>query len=117
MLMTSTCTSGAVRLAGRRPVDPGRPAPPALRGLDPGRADVQRLMAGDLADLVFTDPPYNVDYIQLARIRCYFAAAPRRGGMHRWETAQGIFEKAYKRCFLSVARIWPRRLTKRILAP
>jgi DNA modification methylase len=24
--------------------------------------DVQRLMAGDAADLVFTDPPYNVDY-------------------------------------------------------
>jgi DNA modification methylase len=26
------------------------------------QADVQRLMAGDAADLVFTDPPYNVDY-------------------------------------------------------
>lgn len=26
------------------------------------RADVERLMAGDTADLVFTDPPYNVDY-------------------------------------------------------
>ena len=26
------------------------------------RADVSRLMAGDTADLVFTDPPYNVDY-------------------------------------------------------
>ncbi len=25
-------------------------------------ADVKRLMAGDAADLVFTDPPYNVDY-------------------------------------------------------
>jgi DNA modification methylase len=25
-------------------------------------ADVERLMAGDTADLVFTDPPYNVDY-------------------------------------------------------
>jgi hypothetical protein len=25
-------------------------------------ADVVRLMAGDVADLVFTDPPYNVDY-------------------------------------------------------
>ena len=24
--------------------------------------DVARLMAGDAADLVFTDPPYNVDY-------------------------------------------------------
>jgi hypothetical protein len=24
--------------------------------------DVERLMAGDAADLVFTDPPYNVDY-------------------------------------------------------
>jgi DNA modification methylase len=24
--------------------------------------DVTRLMAGDVADLVFTDPPYNVDY-------------------------------------------------------
>jgi hypothetical protein len=24
--------------------------------------DVVRLMAGDVADLVFTDPPYNVDY-------------------------------------------------------
>lgn len=26
------------------------------------RSDVDRLMAGDTADLVFTDPPYNVDY-------------------------------------------------------
>jgi DNA modification methylase len=26
------------------------------------RADVARLMGGDTADLVFTDPPYNVDY-------------------------------------------------------
>jgi ParB-like chromosome segregation protein Spo0J len=26
------------------------------------RADIDRLMAGDAADLVFTDPPYNVDY-------------------------------------------------------
>ena len=26
------------------------------------RADVDRLMGGDAADLVFTDPPYNVDY-------------------------------------------------------
>jgi DNA modification methylase len=26
------------------------------------RADVDRLMAGDLADLVFSDPPYNVSY-------------------------------------------------------
>jgi len=26
------------------------------------RADVARLMAGEAADLVFTDPPYNVDY-------------------------------------------------------
>lgn len=26
------------------------------------RDDVHRLMAGDAADLVFTDPPYNVDY-------------------------------------------------------
>jgi DNA modification methylase len=26
------------------------------------RADVERLMAGAAADLVFTDPPYNVDY-------------------------------------------------------
>jgi DNA modification methylase len=26
------------------------------------RADVERLMSGDSADLVFTDPPYNVDY-------------------------------------------------------
>ena len=26
------------------------------------RSEVFRLMAGDLADLVFTDPPYNVDY-------------------------------------------------------
>lgn len=26
------------------------------------RADVKLLMAGDTADLVFTDPPYNVDY-------------------------------------------------------
>src|SRR5258708_17769968 len=25
------------------------------------RADVERLMAGDATDLVFTDPPYNVD--------------------------------------------------------
>jgi DNA modification methylase len=25
-------------------------------------ADVRRLMAGDVADLVFTDPPYNIDY-------------------------------------------------------
>jgi ParB-like nuclease domain len=25
-------------------------------------SDVERLMAGELADLVFTDPPYNVDY-------------------------------------------------------
>ena len=25
-------------------------------------ADVKRLMSGDAADLVFTDPPYNVDY-------------------------------------------------------
>ena len=25
-------------------------------------AEVARLMAGDTADLVFTDPPYNVDY-------------------------------------------------------
>jgi hypothetical protein len=25
-------------------------------------ADVERLMAGEAADLVFTDPPYNVDY-------------------------------------------------------
>jgi len=24
--------------------------------------DVERLMASDSADLVFTDPPYNVDY-------------------------------------------------------
>ena len=24
--------------------------------------DVTRLMAGDVADLVFTDPPYSVDY-------------------------------------------------------
>src|ERR1035441_4800034 len=24
--------------------------------------DVERLMAGEAADLVFTDPPYNVDY-------------------------------------------------------
>jgi DNA modification methylase len=24
--------------------------------------DVERLMAGDAADLIFTDPPYNVDY-------------------------------------------------------
>ena len=26
------------------------------------QADVEKLMAGDFADLVFTDPPYNVDY-------------------------------------------------------
>jgi DNA modification methylase len=26
------------------------------------RADVDRLMAGEMADLVFSDPPYNVDY-------------------------------------------------------
>jgi DNA modification methylase len=26
------------------------------------RAEVERLMAGDAVDLVFTDPPYNVDY-------------------------------------------------------
>jgi len=26
------------------------------------RPDIDRLMAGDAADLVFTDPPYNVDY-------------------------------------------------------
>jgi DNA modification methylase len=26
------------------------------------RADVERLLAGEAADLVFTDPPYNVDY-------------------------------------------------------
>ena len=26
------------------------------------RADVDRLMAGDAVDMVFTDPPYNVDY-------------------------------------------------------
>lgn len=26
------------------------------------QADVERLMAGDAADLIFTDPPYNVDY-------------------------------------------------------
>jgi ParB-like chromosome segregation protein Spo0J len=26
------------------------------------KEDVERLMAGDAADLVFTDPPYNVDY-------------------------------------------------------
>src|SRR5579863_4734049 len=26
------------------------------------RADVARLMAGEAADLIFTDPPYNVDY-------------------------------------------------------
>jgi DNA modification methylase len=26
------------------------------------QGDVERLMAGDAADLVFTDPPYNVDY-------------------------------------------------------
>ena len=26
------------------------------------REDVERLMAGDRADLIFTDPPYNVDY-------------------------------------------------------
>jgi DNA modification methylase len=26
------------------------------------RVDVERLMAGEAADLIFTDPPYNVDY-------------------------------------------------------
>jgi DNA modification methylase len=28
------------------------------------RADVERVLAGSLADMVFTDPPYNVDYTQ-----------------------------------------------------
>jgi DNA modification methylase len=27
-----------------------------------GQADIARLMAGEAADLIFTDPPYNVDY-------------------------------------------------------
>jgi DNA modification methylase len=33
-----------------------------LVGDSTNQADVLRLMAGDVADLVFTDPPYNVDY-------------------------------------------------------
>jgi len=30
------------------------------------RADIERLMGGDLADLVITDPPYNVNYKSMA---------------------------------------------------
>jgi hypothetical protein len=33
-----------------------------LVGDTTNHGDVTRLMAGDVADLVFTDPPYNVDY-------------------------------------------------------
>jgi len=33
-----------------------------LVGDSTNHGDVARLMAGDVADLVFTDPPYNVDY-------------------------------------------------------
>jgi DNA modification methylase len=33
-----------------------------LVGDSTNHSDVVRLMAGDVADLVFTDPPYNVDY-------------------------------------------------------
>jgi len=32
-------------------------------------ADVQTLMAGQLADMAFTDPPYNVNYGNSARFR------------------------------------------------
>jgi DNA modification methylase len=69
-------TQGDVRNLLEEDVIPSlAPEPNSLRGdlwlLGPHRllcgdatddADVKRLMANELADLVFTDPPYNVDY-------------------------------------------------------
>jgi hypothetical protein len=44
----------------RGPLDLGRPQ--TARGRRADRAAINRMMARDAADLVFTDPPYNVAY-------------------------------------------------------
>jgi DNA modification methylase len=60
-------------------------------------ADIDRLMAGELADLVFTDPPYGVDY------------AGGSGNVKKREKIRGDDLGSYARWL----RHWPRFATKR----
>ena len=48
-----TCRAGDLWVLGEHKL---------LVGDSTNQGDVTRLMAGEVADLVFTDPPYNVDY-------------------------------------------------------
>ena len=65
------CQRRPVSQIGRR-LD-ARQSSAVVRGRD-GRQKLELLMAGELADMVFTDPPYNVDYSQKKKVHSAEAA-------------------------------------------
>ena len=67
-----------------------------LCGDSTNRADVERLMAGEKASMVFTDPPYNVDYegyteerLKIKGDRMTAAAVLPVPGGHLWKLPPG----------------------------